>query len=81
MSKIQDAIIKRDTLANWQKAKNYIPKENVIIVMDDEENDRIMLMIGDGKTLVNKLPNLLDLIGQSAPDSKSTVTEDGVLEL
>ena len=79
MSKIQDAIIKRDTLENWRKAENYIPKENVIIVMDDEENDKIMLMIGDGKTLVNKLPNLLALLSQVAPDSK--VTEDGVLEL
>lgn len=44
-------IIKRDTKENWGKAKNFIPKENEIIVYEN-----VGIKIGDGKTLVNDLP-------------------------
>lgn len=57
MAKDNSAIVKRDTRANWQKSK-YIPKENIIIIMDNEDNS-ISLMVGDGKTNVNNLPDLL----------------------
>ena len=57
MTKNNTAIVKRDTRTNWQKSK-YIPKENVIIIMDNEDNT-ISLMIGDGETNVNILPDLL----------------------
>lgn len=53
----KSAIIKRDLRQNWEKS-NYIPAENVIIIMDNEDNT-ISLMIGDGKTNVNQLPNIL----------------------
>lgn len=75
MSKIkQPIIIKRDTTENWAKSK-YIPKENVIILMD-EADGRVKMMIGDGKTNVN---NLKDIIG--ATPSKSYVTKEKVLFL
>lgn len=35
--KTNSAIIKRDSLENWSKAKNYIPKENVIIIVDNPD--------------------------------------------
>ena len=58
MAKKNPAIIKRDTRENWKKSK-YIPEENVIIIMDNN-NGTISLMIGDGETEVNQLPDLLD---------------------
>ncbi len=57
MSKKNPAIIKRDTRENWKKSK-YIPEENVIIIMDNP-NGSISLMVGDGETNVNLLPDLL----------------------
>ena len=57
MAKDNTAIVKRDTRINWQKSK-YIPKENVIIIMDNDDNT-ISLMVGDGRTNVNNLPDLL----------------------
>ena len=57
MAKPNAAIIKRDLRKNWEKS-NYIPAENVIIIMDNDDNS-ISLMIGDGKTNVNKLPDIL----------------------
>ena len=57
MSKKNPAIIKRDTRINWMKSA-YIPEENVIIIMDNEDGT-ISLMIGDGEQNVNSLPDLL----------------------
>ena len=65
----KSAIIKRDLRKNWEKS-NYIPAENVIIIMDNDDNS-ISLMIGDGKTNVNQLPNIL----------KKKVVEDDILIL
>lgn len=50
----ENATIKKDTSENWKKAKNFIPKQNEIIIYTD-------LMpygtkIGNGKTKVNDLP-------------------------
>lgn len=53
----KSAIIKRDLRKNWEKS-SYIPEENVIIIMDNEDNT-ISLMIGDGRTNVNQLPDIL----------------------
>lgn len=47
----ENTIIKKDTSENWNKAKNFIPKENEIIVYTDAGTK-----IGDGKTKVNELP-------------------------
>lgn len=69
MAKPNAAIIKRDLKKNWEKS-NYIPAENVIIIMDNED-DSISLMIGDGKTNVNQLPDML----------KTKVVEDDTLIL
>lgn len=65
----KSAIIKRDLRKNWEKS-NYIPAENVIIIMDNDDNS-ISLMIGDGKTNVNQLPDML----------KKKVVEDNILIL
>lgn len=50
----ETTLIKKDTSENWSKAKNFIPKQNEIIIYTD-------LMpfgtkIGNGKTKVNDLP-------------------------
>ena len=47
----EQTYIKRDTTENWDKAKNFIPKKNEIIVYTDAGTK-----IGDGKTKVNDLP-------------------------
>lgn len=75
MSKKNPAIIKRDTRAHWQKSK-YIPEENVIIIMDNDDKT-ISLMIGDGETNVNELPDILN----DKPFARATVNEKNVLIL
>lgn len=47
----EQTYIKKDTTENWNKAKNFIPKKNEIIVYTDAGTK-----IGDGKTKVNDLP-------------------------
>lgn len=56
MSKKVPAIIKRDTRENWAKS-SYVPDTNVIVVMDNEDGS-VSLMVGDGKTNVNYLPDI-----------------------
>ena len=52
-----DAIVKIDLASNWAKAINYIPDRGVIIVYEYEDRAP-SLKIGDGVTLVSKLPFL-----------------------
>ena len=47
----ENTIVKKDTKENWSKAKNFIPKENEIIVYTDAGTK-----IGDGKKKVNNIP-------------------------
>lgn len=75
MAKKNAAIIKRDLRENWGKSK-YIPDENVIILMDNDDGS-VSLMIGDGETNVNELPDIIN----EKPFAKSTVTEKGILIL
>lgn len=58
MAKKNPAIIKRGLKSDWEKS-SYIPEENVIIIMDNDDGS-VSLMIGDGETNVNKLPDFLD---------------------
>lgn len=71
MAKKEPVIIKRDSKENWMKSK-YIPKENVIIIMDNIDCT-ISLMIGDGETEVNKLP---DLLKSKVLGAKASVDDD-----
>lgn len=48
----EQTLIKKDTSINWNKAKNFIPKENEIIIYTDFNS----IKIGNGKTRVNDLP-------------------------
>lgn len=50
----ENVIIKKDTKANWNKAKNFIPKEGDIIVYTDTGQFKI----GNGKDKINYLPFL-----------------------
>ena len=52
---------KIETAQDWEKAKNFIPKKNQIIIYDGiKENDKYIelpkIKIGDGETKVNDLP-------------------------
>lgn len=47
-------LIKKDTSINWEKAKNFIPKEKEVIIYTDLFP--FGTKIGDGKTKVNDLP-------------------------
>lgn len=75
MSKKNPAIIKRDTRENWKKSK-YVPEENVIILMDNDDGT-VSMMIGDGETNVNLL---LDIINER-PFARATVDEKSTLIL
>lgn len=48
---MQKILVKQDSSENWEKAKNFIPKEGEILVYDN-----IKIKIGDGKTKINDLP-------------------------
>ena len=48
----EQTLIKKDISINWNKAKNFIPKENEIIMYTDFNS----IKIGNGKTKVNDLP-------------------------
>ena len=54
----ENIIIKKDTIENWNKAKNFIPKENELIFYIDNEQYKI----GNGKTKLNDLPFLSNVI-------------------
>ena len=44
--------LKKDTSENWSKAKNFIPKENEVIIYTDTNQQKI----GNGKDLLSELP-------------------------
>lgn len=50
----ENTIIKKDTLENWNKAKNFIPKENEVIIYTNVFPNGVK--IGDGITKVTDLP-------------------------
>lgn len=75
MAKKNPAIIKRGRREDWQKS-SYIPEENVIIIMDNEDGS-VSLMIGDGETNVNNLPDFLN----ERPFARAMVQEEGILVL
>lgn len=76
MAKKEPTIIKRDSKENWSKSK-YIPKENVIVIMDNPDGS-ISLMVGDGETNVN---NLRDLLQDGSYGAKAIVNDDDTLIL
>lgn len=67
-------IIKRDTLENWQKAVNYIPNSNVLIVIDNPDGTSD-IKLGNGEDKVNEL----DVLMSGRVDVKTPIVEDGVL--
>lgn len=48
---MEKIMVKQDSTENWNKAKNFIPKEGEILIYDN-----IKIKIGDGKTPINDLP-------------------------
>lgn len=50
----ETTLIKKDTSANWEKAKNFVPKDKEVIIYTDLFPKG--MKIGDGKTKVNDLP-------------------------
>lgn len=73
MSKKNPAIIKRGTRDNWKKSK-YVPEENVIILMDNNDGT-VSMMIGDGETNVNDLPDIIN----EKPFARVIVDEESTL--
>lgn len=54
-------IQKHDTAENWAKATNFIPKQGELIVYDkDATHTSERLKVGDGSTIVDKLPFVTD---------------------
>ena len=67
---IRDNIpVKKDTLENWNKAKNFIPKKDEIIIYID-----LGMKVGDGKTKLNEL----SFVNQSfySVDGTTLIIED-----
>jgi hypothetical protein len=62
-------INKHDIEANWLKAENFIPKQGEIIIYDIDDNyNYTRIKIGDGKTLVNLLPFMTDVMSKNIID-------------
>lgn len=66
--------IKHDIATNWQKAVNFIPKVDELILYDGIiENGKYVelprLKIGDGKTKLNDLP-FIDTVSSKAQEIK-----------
>lgn len=69
---------KIESAQDWEKAKNFIPKKDQIIIYDGIKQDGRYIMpprikIGDGQTTVNELP-----FENSSPDVLY-VEENGIL--
>lgn len=71
-------IIKRDTLSNWQKAVNYIPNSNVLIVIDNADGSSD-IKLGNGKDKVNELEILIS--GRVDIKTPKVDEDEGVLML
>ncbi len=69
--------LKRDTLENWNKAVNFIPKLDEIIVYDCENGPR--MKIGDGVTNVINLPFQDDISVANITDKESIVEDDTLI--
>ena len=65
--------IKKDTSKNWSKAKNFVPKENEVIIYTDLEKKKI----GDGKSLLNDLP-FIDLEFYSIDGTTLIINSDKI---
>ena len=48
----EQSFVKKDTSENWNKAKNFIPKENEVIIYTDLKKKKI----GNGVHKLNELP-------------------------
>lgn len=70
-------LIKRDTLENWNKAKNYIPSTNILIVVDNPDGTSD-IKLGNGK---DKVSELEVLISGKVDVKPPIVDDDGVLTL
>lgn len=70
-------LIKRDTLKNWEKAKNYIPNTNVLIVVDNPDGSSD-IKLGNGR---DKVSELEVLISGKVDVKTPIVDEEGVLML
>ena len=71
-------IIKRDTLQNWQKAVNYIPNSNVLIVIDNPDGTSD-IKLGNGEDKVNELDVLIS--GRVDIKTPKVDEDEGVLML
>lgn len=78
--KYAPVIIKRETVQHWAKS-SYIPEPNVIVIMDDPKDGSVKLMIGDGKTNVNLLPDIIGAKIKSNNTEPPLVNEESVLIL
>lgn len=67
---------KRDTLENWNKAINFIPKKDEIILYDCENGPK--MKVGDGITKVIDLP-FTDNVGIANISGGESVVEDDIL--
>ena len=55
---------KGDTEANWNKAVGFVPLDKEIIIYKaDVDNPAVRIKIGDGRTVVQRLPFVVDPIG------------------
>ena len=66
--KKSNAIVKVDSVENWEKAKNYIP-DNFTIIIYEFKDSSPKVKIGDGIHTVKELPFL----------SRSEVEEDTLM--
>ena len=69
----EQSFIKKDTSENWNKAKNFIPKENEVIIYMDLDKKKI----GNGKNLLNELP-FIDLESFSVDGTTLIINSENI---
>ena len=57
--KSKDVEVRRDSIKNWEKAKNYTPSFGTIVIYDFDDGS-MKIKLGNGKTNVQDLPFLYE---------------------
>ena len=69
----EQSFIKKDTSINWDKAKNFIPKENEVIIYTDLNKKKI----GNGKNKLSELP-FIELFDYSIDGTTLILRSDNI---
>ena len=72
--------MKHDIEENWLKAENFVPLDGEFVVYDaDAKNPHPRLKIGNGSTVVNNLPFVVDCISVISTAEINAICETNIV--